>query len=282
MIRPFASALLLLVLASNASASLVTNFEDQGLSANSYVNNAGSSGQFVSGGNAFNNSYDPTYGVWSGWAMSTKTDGTTNSTFPNPDYTYQYSSVTGAGAGGSATYAVAYTFGNVTDPAHPDSSVINLASGQKPVSVDVTNTAYLYHAIKYGDQFSTPFQNGDYFELTITGYNGTNGTGSVVGEVDSFLADYRNGQQFVLDVWKTLSLTSLAGSQSLRFGLRSTDNSPLYGMNTPAYFAIDNVVTSAPEPASAWLGLVGLAMVAVARRMNRIHALIRGREGRDA
>ncbi|MGH7135644.1 MAG: DUF4465 domain-containing protein, partial [Pirellulales bacterium] len=102
-----------LALTTLTSAGVVDDdvtFEDFGLMLNQYDNNAGSSGFFNIDGNSFNNSYDPTYGVWYGWAISSMTDTTT------PDYTNQYSAITGSGAGGSQTYAVAYTFGPTADP----------------------------------------------------------------------------------------------------------------------------------------------------------------------
>ena len=38
-----------------------------------------------------------------------------------------------------------------------------------------------------------------------------------------------------------MSLITLSGAESLAFTLTSTDNGP-YGMNTPAFFAVDNIV----------------------------------------
>ena len=57
----------------------ISTFDDLGLPANSYNNNAGPGGFFVSGGNAFNNSYSPAFGgIWSGWSISSMTDTTTS------------------------------------------------------------------------------------------------------------------------------------------------------------------------------------------------------------
>jgi hypothetical protein len=62
---------------------------------------------------------------------------------------------------------------------------------------------------------------------------------------------------YIIDTWQTLDLSSLAGSQSLVFGLQSSDNDPVYGMNTPAYFAVDNLVLSTPEPTGVVLLALG-------------------------
>ncbi len=53
-------------------------------------------------------------------------------------------------------------------------------------------------------------------------------------------------------------------------------------MNTPAFFAADNLVTAVPEPTSALLSLTGLVLLASSRRFRYNHASIRGDEGRDA
>ena len=243
----------------------VSTFEDQGLPANSFNNNAGASGQFVSGGNAFLNSYDSSFGgIWSGFAVSSTTDTTT------AGYTNQYSAIAGSGANGSQTYGVGFTFGGNVDPFHPDGSVVNLAAGQAPYSVQVTNTTYDYLSMLNGDSFAKKFGAGDFLMLTIAGYDSSGGVGNKVGEVDFYLANFLgsdSSKYYIVNTWQTVDLGSLAGSSSLRFGLESSDNDPNVGMNTPAYFALDNLTTGTgtaavvPEPASLVLlatGLIGL------------------------
>ena len=258
--------LTVLVLAPSAHADIVSTFEDVGVPANSYFNNAGSSGYFVSGGSSFNNSYNATYGSWSGWAISSTTDTTT------AGYTNQYSAITGIGGNGSATYGVAYDFS-------PNSSYINLASGYSPSSMQVTNTTYADLSMTNGDQFAKKFGPGDWFLLTITGYSGLNATGSTVGTaVNFYLADFIGTNAYIVDTWQTVNLTSLAGSESLGFSLSSTDNGP-FGMNTPAYFAIDNLdlapLASVPEPSAWLLGAIaiGTGLIFQARRalMSKTH-----------
>src|SRR5262245_20624929 len=134
-----------------ARADQVTTFENVGLPVNSYDNNASPSGQFVIDGNAFNNSFDTTFGSWSGWALSTMTDTTT------AGYKNQYSAITGEGAGHSQTYAVAFTNGLGADLFHPAESFIDLAPGTSPLSIQVTNTTYAYLSMLNGDQFAKAF-----------------------------------------------------------------------------------------------------------------------------
>ena len=82
-----------LILAPSAQAGIgVSTFEDLSVPANSTLLDAGPSGQFVSGGASFNNTYDPNSGV-TGWAISSTTDTTT------PGYPSNlYSAITGSGA----------------------------------------------------------------------------------------------------------------------------------------------------------------------------------------
>jgi hypothetical protein len=59
----------------------------------------------------------------------------------------------------------------------------------------------------------------------------------------------------IVSTWQPLDLRSLAGSASWRFGLSTSDNDPVFGMYTPAYFAADNLDVAndaVPEP-SSWV-----------------------------
>ena len=76
-----------------------------------------------------------------------------------------------------------------------------------------------------------------------------------------------NAQDFILSQWTTMDLSPLGSPTRLAFSLSSSDNGP-FGMNTPAYFALDNLaVTSVPEPGTLVLtGLGGLALLAMRKR----------------
>jgi hypothetical protein len=258
--------LTLFLCASSAARAEISTFEDLGLPATSFNNNAGPGGFFVSGGNAFNNSYSPAFGgIWHGWAISSMTDTSTSG------FTNQYSAIPGSGSGGSQTYGVAFTFDEpgLVNPLHPDAAFVNLADGTQPKAIDVTNTTYAYLSMLQGDSIAHAFGLGDFLLLTITGYNGLDGAGGVVGEVDFYLANFLGSNAYIVNTWQTVDLTSLAGARSLRFGLESSDNDPVFGMNTPAYFAADNF-TVTPEPASdVLLGLGGVVWAFVRLRRGR-------------
>lgn len=245
--------------AGAARADLLVDLEDLNLADNSFYNGSDGAGGFTSRGAFFNNDYSTTFDAWQGWSASTTTDTTTNS------FTNQYSAFAGSGAGGSRTYGVAFSF-------FPNDAYIDLPDATSAVSLAVTNTTYTALTIRDGDPFgfSTPFggdtgTDADFFLLTITGYDALGATGQAVGSIDFYLADYRfddTALDYIISSWETLDLTSLLGARSLGLAFtadeRHTD--PVFGLNVPAYAAVDNLrarPSVVPEPASLGLFLLG-------------------------
>jgi hypothetical protein len=264
---PFALAFALAAPAARG-ADIVVNFNDLGYSNGSYDPGIGPApgtgayddgwdlnGGFTSNGVVFSNAYDAAAASWSGWAYSDVDDPTT--TGPTPylsDYIHQFAAITGAAPGGSGNYAISYGSG----------AVINLPAGTSPVSFEVTNTTYDYLSMTHGDGFAEQFTPGDFFELKILGFTGLNGSGSEVGEVDFDLARYTLPNSLPVDVWTLIDLASLAGSESLVFDYASSDVGP-FGINTPEYFAMDDLTLGAAAPElSTWamllIGFVGLGL----------------------
>jgi hypothetical protein len=60
-----------------------------------------------------------------------------------------------------------------------------------------------------------------------------------------------------------MDLTSLGGAKSLSFDYASSDVGQ-FGINTPLYFAMDNLTLSVvPEPSSALLAGIAVAIIAL-------------------
>src|SRR5262249_30519839 len=99
-----------------------------------------------------------------------------------------------------------------------------------------------------GDMFSKKFggpdgTDPDYFLLTIYGLDAA---GNPTGSVDFLLADYTfqdPNLNYIISAWTTVDLTPLGNAVLLQFNLISSDIGP-FGMNTPSYFALDNLVVT--------------------------------------
>ena len=106
----------------------------------------------------------------------------------------------------------------------------------------ICNSTYAYKSMKSGDSFEPKFTaaNKDWFKLTIKKYfhgNLANDSSEV------YLADFRytdTTQNYILKNWMWINLTSLGNVDSLTFSMHSSQNGA-YGMNTPAFFCIDNL-----------------------------------------
>lgn len=241
-----------LLLAGTSALAVVVDFEEfdqppYSLGPESYWNGSDGSGGFTSHGAFFNNLYTDWGGgfyAWSGWSVSNQTDNTT------PGYDNQYSAYPGGGADGSEFYGLSYTF-------NPGDAHIELPAGAELQHLLVTNTTYAALSMLNGDFVSKKFggnsgDDPDWFKLTITGLDEDE---VETGHVDFYLADYRfadNDLDYIVDEWTLVDLTSLSTARRLSFGLDSSDVHPEWGMNTPAYFALDNLVF-VPEPATAAL-----------------------------
>jgi len=241
------------------NAQQVADFENIPLDPESFNNGSDLSGGFTSGDAFFPNEYDAENFFWTGWSISNTTDVTT------PGFMNQYSAITGAGLN-SSNYGTAFqsfitgetkiTFGQET-----------MLSG-----FYITNSTYAYLSMLNGDSFAKKFggltgNDPDFFLLTIRAFT----DGNVSEEsVEFYLADFRfedNSQDYIVDEWTFVDLTTLGSCDSLSFSLTSSDVGE-FGMNTPAYFCIDDfgaddqlsVTTNEerlfsvfPNPTSDWL-----------------------------
>lgn len=199
-------------------------FQTLSLGANSYWNGSDGSGGFTLNLSTFNNVYNANWSSWSGFAYSNMSDMHT------PGFANQYSAYLSAGSNGANIFALAY----VTD----NDSKVTFTQEVNPVSVMVTNSTYAYLTLRDGDQFSKKFGPNDWFMLTITGYDGS---GTAIGSVNFYLADFQSSKSVMVDSWTSVDLSRLKNVSELVFSLSSSDNGD-WGMNTPAYFCLDNLV----------------------------------------
>ncbi|MEM8908452.1 MAG: DUF4465 domain-containing protein, partial [Bacteroidota bacterium] len=211
------------------------DFEEINLEPDTFWNGIDQSGGFTSGAAFFPNFYNPAFGgFWdSGWAISNKTDGTTSGAVN------LYSAKPASGFN-SATYVVG-----------KQNAVIRLdasAMGQTIAGVYLTNGTYAHNSMRDGDQFAKKFggddgDDADFFKLTIQKY-----LDGELGEeqVEFYLADYRftdNSQDYIVDSWEFVDLTSLGSVDSLLFVMSSSDVG-VYGINTPLFFCLDDLTFS--------------------------------------
>jgi len=234
--------------------ALDVDFGDHPLPAQSFWNGSDLSGGVTSRTVFFKNHYDPAWGNWSGFALSNISDTNT------AGWLNQYAVFSGTGVGGAGTYTVVYddTYGEEAD-------IITLAPSAWVRGFYINNTTYAALTMRDGDEygFSKKFggatgDDPDWFLLTIIGRDLD---GQVVGTISHYLADYRftnNALDYIQSAWQWVDLSIFGPAvKTLHFSLTSSDTGA-WGMNTPAYFALDSLVfTYAPaagQPNSAAIG----------------------------
>jgi hypothetical protein len=241
------------------------SFYSQGANGQYYNGDLGSnttnSQGWNSGASHFSNSftYDTqfNYSYWSGFAYSRVNAGNV------PGYENQYASKPGLGSENSEHYAVVYN-------SMAGDAVITFGAEVQLASIDVTNTAYNYFSMKDGDAFAKKFggasgSDPDFFKLEFQGFRG----GNLTSRLDFYLADFRSANSsndYIIDAWTRVNLTSLGPIDALKFDLTSSDVGQ-FGMNTPAYFAMDRIeFSTVPEPSSMLLA-ASLGCYGVVRRL---------------
>ena len=103
----------------------------------------------------------------------------------------------------------------------------------------INNTAYAVNSMTKGDDFAKKFGKDDWFRLTISAsLNGVAVNTQVVVDLAA--------EGTYINEWTYVDLSEFGVIDALQFSLSSSDNGD-YGMNTPAYFAIDNLGDVMPE-----------------------------------
>ena len=287
-----------LVVGAARAGTVTADFEDlslapdsafQGPMPGSTVVGGVARGSFVSQGVSFANRYSTIYGSWSGFAYSNQTDASTQG------WTNQFSVYAGAAHSGS-NFGVAFGYEDTEptmydpDPFNP-LDILDLRGLPNLTLPDlavvqgmyVANTTYTALSLLYGDSFSgRPMGgvNGDIPDWYKVSAYGSDAAGNVLTDasgaalsVDLYLADNRQGQGFIADQWLYMDLSALAGASQLYFNVSGTLTGA-FGLNTPGYFAMDDLTYSVnaaavPEPASLAMAGAAVLIVGLAARRRR-------------
>ncbi len=243
-------SLIIVLTIAGAFAADIANFDDLSLDPNSYWNGSDGSGGFVSDGAFFNNYYNFDRYYWDGFAYSNITDTTTDG------MAGLYNCIAGTGQDDSANYGVGYVGWDGLPTVTFNAAEID--------GLYVTNTNYAYYSMLNGDAFAKKFggddgNDPDWFLLTITGRDVCD---VETGSVELYLADFRfedNNEDYIVDTWEYVELSSLGVVNKLEFSLGSSDTGD-WGMNTPACFVLDTIVLGRYAPAAGGVGSTAVYM----------------------
>lgn len=196
---------------------------------------------------------------WNGFALSNVVDTTT------PGIPNQYAVITGGGFERGNGVVEGSNYSVVYNPSQ-GSAVIDIPEELGGLQgIMITNTTYAYLSMVNGDSFAKQFEQGDWFQLNIIALDDED---NVAGSTNIFLADFRSSNpedHYILDEWSYVRLDGFGDATTqLQFQLYSSDTGE-FGMNTPAYFAVDDLLLTATafagaDPltddwnASAWFG----------------------------
>jgi hypothetical protein len=235
---------------------VVSNFNNLNLEHDSFWNGSDNSGGFTDAELFYyKNEYEASYGSWSGFAYSNMRDDST------AGHLNQFSAITAGGMDATpeqgTNYAISHVASDWANGYAPIPSVVSFNNNKigKVSGMYVTNATYAYLSMRDGDSYSKKFggetgNDPDWFKLSVWGINADNEN---TDTINFYLADYRfenNEDDYIVDNWRWLDLYDLGYVKSLNFILSSTDVGA-FGMNTPAYFCMDNlVVTDVKDPQS--------------------------------
>jgi hypothetical protein len=217
---------------------ITIDFENLTIGNNSFWNGSDGSGPFTSGIASFPNFYDQKNFYWEGFSYSNRNDTVTEG------YFNQYSVYDSKNNGNK--------FG-VYFPPFMGGSAIEFKNKQliKVQSMNVCNITYPALSMLKGDSFAKKFggktgNDPDFLKLEIFGLDVS---GHVVDSLSFYLADFRftdNSKDYIVNKWTEVDLTKLGEVNQIAFSFKSSDMSA-WGINTPTYFCLDDLVYLEPE-----------------------------------
>jgi hypothetical protein len=225
--------LITILICNGAWAQVAEGFEDLVLDSGKVLNGKLGEKAFKFGqGLNMPVTYDTSFGgFWSsGWAISRKIDSATvKSNFAR----HLYCAKTAKGYMQSNTFAIGQ-----------DGSWFTYKPGGLVLtSLQITNCTYTYNSMKLGDFIGKKFggktgKDPDYLLLRIKSWQNK----KILDSQDIYLADYRfsdSTKDYLLRDWKQVNFNPwLKPSDSFTFHLHGSDTG-MYGLNTPAFFAMD-------------------------------------------
>ena len=219
------------------------DFEDVNLGDNGYIYNLAYSKNGASFSNVYTQYPEFDYEYWDGFAYSSKGNNVLTDIETGQFDVYNAGGAITTSAGhNSNKFAVAYV--SSYNGSYP---TITFDEPVKVSSFYVNNTTYAVSSMMNGDSFAKKFVQGDWFKLIIKGYALVDDDDPIYTK-ELYLADYRSTDSSQWSMITTWTLYNAIGSESskvekLVFDLASSDTGD-YGMNTPAYFAIDDLLIS--------------------------------------
>ena len=176
--------------------------------------------------------HDSNYWYWFGYANKKETS------YESLDD--QWNNIVGGGYNGSNNYGVSFA-AEFNGPCY-----VTVAGDEGAVvpGFYITNSSYAYTSMMNGDGFAKKFELGDWFKLTIKGYDANE---EETGTKEYYLADLRDADKaFIINDWRYVDLSGLGKVKKIMFVLTSSDTGK-WGMNTPGYFCFDDFGTAGTE-----------------------------------
>ena len=112
-------------------------------------------------------------------------------------------------------------------------------------NVWITNTTYTFLTMKNGDAYASALneENQGWFKVQFIAFDDDDPEGRPVGYTEAYLANFKKGQaddyMGIIDEWIKVDLSSLPESSILVLNFVGSDTGE-WGLNTPAYCALDN------------------------------------------
>ncbi len=212
----------------------VVDFEELTLEPNTHWSTSERTGSFQSSYLTLYSHYDedyPEYPYLEGFVYTNETDADTYALT-------NYSAAVGHGNENSSNYVNCYM-------GWYNTSAIKIDTEH---SVDFTNRGAYFclptYVSKYiGDENGSFAENHYYYSVKITAFAGE----TEVANREIVMADFREDANYKMDEWTFVDLSWIANADSLYFEAVGNDTAGGFGVNTPAYFCMDDFGIQAPE-----------------------------------